>query len=62
MIGLTSPHTASSRVLGLVRFSCRKETGLAIEILMLRHEFAVLRRQVHRPAMQSAHRTLLAGL
>jgi hypothetical protein len=62
VIALTFLHTASSRVLGLVRFSCRKETGLAIEILMLRHEVAVLRHQVHCPAMQSAHRTLLAGL
>jgi putative transposase len=49
-------------VLQLVGLSSRNDTDLAIEVVMLRHEVAVLRRQVHRPALQPTDRAVLAGL
>ena len=33
-----------------------------VEILVFRHQAAVLRRQVHRPKLQPAHRVVLAVL
>lgn len=55
-------YVAFVRVVQLVRLSCRTQDDLAIEIVMLRHEVAVLRRQVDRPALRPADRALLAGL
>jgi putative transposase len=40
----------------------RSETGNEVELLALRHEIAVLRRQVSRPAYQPADRVFLAAL
>ena len=55
-------YLAFVRVVQLVRLMCRAQDDLAIEVVMLRHEVAVLRRQVARPALQPADRAVLAGL
>jgi hypothetical protein len=55
-------YRAFCRVLQLIRLVGSSETDLAIEVVMLRHEVAVLRRQVHRPALEPADRAVLAGL
>jgi len=53
-MALTSLYLAFIRTLQLVRLSRRDSEQLAVEIVMLRHEVAVLRRQVARPALQPA--------
>ena len=55
-------YRAYCRVLQLIRLIGRSDTDLAIEVVMLRHEVAVLRRQVHRPALEPADQAVLAGL
>lgn len=54
--------TRFTRILQLVRLGHRDGDDLAIEIVMLRHEAAVLRGQVVRPAPRTSDRALLAGL
>ena len=61
-MALSFLYRAFCRVLQLIRLSCRKDTDLAIEVVMLRHEVTVLRRQIHRPALQQADRAVLSGL
>jgi len=55
-------YRAFCRVVQLIRLIGRSNTNLAIEVVMLRPEVAVLRRQVHRPALEPADRAVLAGL
>lgn len=55
-------YLAFVQVAQLVRLSCRAQDDLAIEVVTLRHEVAVLRRQVDRPALRPADRALVAGL
>jgi len=49
-------------LLGLVVLWCRSEAANEVEILVLRHELAVLRRQVARPSCRPTDRVFLAGL
>jgi hypothetical protein len=61
-VTLSFLYRAFCRALQLIRLSFRIDTDLAIEVILLRHEVAVLRRRVHRPALKPADRAVLAGL
>ena len=50
------------RVLELLVLIVRSNASKEIELLVLRHEIAVLRRQVKRPVFEPADRALLAAL
>lgn len=54
-------YRALCRVLQLVRLTRRADVDLAVEVVMLRREVAVPRRQVHRPALEPADRAVLAA-
>jgi hypothetical protein len=49
-------------LLGLAVLRCRSDAANEVEILVLRHELAVLLRQVVRPCCRSADRVFLAAL
>ena len=55
-------YLAVRRMLELVVLSLRSERSNEIELLALRHEVAILRRQVGRPAYRASNRALLAAL
>ena len=61
-MALSFLYLAFTRILRLVRLSRRDRNELAIEVVMLRHEVAVLRRQLVRPALEPQDRALFAGL
>jgi putative transposase len=55
-------YALTRRALGLVALGMRGEAAKDVELLVLRHEVAVLRRQVARPALRPADWVLLAAL
>jgi putative transposase len=55
-------YLALGRILELVMLCCRSTGAKEIEILVLRHELAVLRRQHPRPRLLPKDRALLAAL
>jgi putative transposase len=55
-------YLALGRILDLITLCCRSAEGKEIEILVLRHELAVRRRQDPRPRLQPKDRALLAAL
>jgi len=61
-MALSFLYLAFTRVLELLHLSRRDNSELAIEVVMLRHEVAVLRRQITRPALRPPDRAILAGL
>jgi len=50
------------RLVGMLLGSLRHEHAKDVEIAVLRHQLAMLRRQVKRPAFRPADRALLAVL
>ncbi|MGO8869891.1 MAG: helix-turn-helix domain-containing protein [Acidimicrobiales bacterium] len=61
-MALSFLYLAFLRTLQLLRLQRSDDTDLAIEVVMLRHDVAVLRRQVARPAVRPPDRALPAGL
>jgi len=61
-MALSFLYLAFVRILQLLCLSRHDSGDLAIEVVVLRHEVAVLRRQVDRPALRPPVRALLAGL
>ena len=61
-MALSFLYLAFRRILQLIRLCLRKNADLAVEVVILRHEVSVLRRQIHRPALEPADRALLSGL
>jgi hypothetical protein len=50
------------KVVGWIALPARSEASKNAEILVLRHQLAVLRRQVARPKLSWADRAVIAGL
>ncbi len=61
-MALSFTYLAFVRIIQLLRLLRSDRKELAIEVVMLRHEVAVLGRQVSRPALRPSDRALLAGL
>ena len=58
---LATCYVVLQRVLQLISLLCRSNEFKELEIVVLRHELAVLRRQGRRPALRQADRVFLAA-
>jgi len=58
---LSALYIALQRVLQLLWLLCRSTASKDLEIIVLRHEVAVLRRQVRRPVFRAADRVFLSA-
>jgi putative transposase len=54
-------YLALRRLIELVLLRCRSQGFRELEIVVLRHELAILRRQVGRPHLRPADRIFLAA-
>jgi hypothetical protein len=61
-MALSFLYLAFVRILELLQLVRHDNGELAVELVMLRHEVAVLRRQMARPALRPTDRALLSGL
>jgi putative transposase len=61
-VALSLFYLAFLRIVQILRLQRSDHSELAIEVVVLRHEVAVLRRQVARPALRPSDRALFAGL
>jgi hypothetical protein len=55
-------YTLTRRAVGLMVLRLRGDAAKDVELLVLRHQVAVLRRQVDRPRLEPRDRVLLAAL
>jgi hypothetical protein len=61
-VGWSFVYLGLCRLLQLVALLCRSERSKELEILLLRHELAILRRQPRRAAVRPVDRAILAAL
>jgi putative transposase len=54
-------YTVVGRLLSLIVVRGRGEASKDIELVLLRHEISVLRRQLPRPRLEPADRLIMAG-